>query len=459
MEEINLKEFWDYYKRYIVLVILLTVLFASGMFCYSSFFKKPKYSTYTTVILVRENENQSSTTSDLNQDITLNQKLVSTYSEIVKSRLVLEQVIDDLDLDYSYASLSNNISVNSLDETEILKIVVTDKNAEDAVTIANKLTKVFGEEVSKIYKIDNVSVIDEAKLNDVPVNIHTIKDTIIGALIGFILSSGIVFVIFYFDDILRDPETLETSLNIPVLAKIFKDHEGVELIVNERPNAAATECIRNLRTSLQFSSIDEELKTILVTSSVPNDGKSFVSSNLAISFAQAGKKVLLIDCDLRKGRQHKIFDVDGHKGLSNLLIKDIGNHSDYIIKTNIKNLSLLPRGTFPPNPSELLNSKKNATLIGILKNKYDIVILDGAPVNGLSDSLILSSLVDKTILISSVNHTPKTELLSAKKALEGVGANLAGCVANNIVAKRGSYGGYYYYYGYSEKSSTEEKTA
>ena len=120
------------------------------------------------------------------------------------------------------------------------------------------------------------------------------------------------------------------------------------------------------------------------------------------------------------------------------------------VKTNIKNLSLMPRGTFPPNPSELLNSKKNGTLIGILKKRYDVIILDGAPISGLSDSLILASLVDKTIIVSSINHTPKTELASAKKALEAVGANIAGSVANKVVAKRGSYGGYYYYYGYKD---------
>ena len=122
---------------------------------------------------------------------------------------------------------------------------------------------------------------------------------------------------------------------------------------------------------------------------------------------------------------------------------------DYIFKTNVKNLFLIPRGTFPPNPSELLNSKKNKTFIDIVSKKYDIVILDGAPLTGLSDSLILSSLVDTTLIVTSMNHTPKTELLNAKKALDNVGANIAGTVANNVVAKKGSYGGYYYYYGYS----------
>ena len=219
------------------------------------------------------------------------------------------------------------------------------------------------------------------------------------------------------------------------------------MLVDKKPNAATSECIRTLRTNLQFSAIDEEFKTILVTSSLPSEGKSFISANLAISFAQTGKKVLIIDCDLRKGRQHKIFSVSGKNGLSNLLINDITNCAEYILPTKIKNVSIMPRGVVPPNPSELLNSRKNAALIDLLKKHFDIVILDGAPINGLSDSLILSTYVDKVLLVGCINNTTKTELKNTKKALLNVNANLAGCIANNLVATKGGYGKYYYYGG------------
>ena len=455
MEEINLKEFWDYYKRYIKYIAIVVVLCAVLMFGYVKFIKRPMYTTSTTIVLVKDEE--KGTTTIEQSDITLNQKLVSTYRQIVKSRLVVSQVIKNLNLDYSIDSLSSRINVQSLDETEILKISVTDKDPEMAAKIANSLAEVFNNEIKKIYNINNVSVIDIAEVNENPSNIHTLKDTLIATLVGLVVSSGVVFVIFYFDDIIRDSESLEKEIELPVLAKVYHDNEGIDTIADLKPNAAASESIRNLRTNLQFSSVDKELKSILVTSSVPSDGKSFISANLAISFAQAGKKVLLVDCDLRKGRQHDIFGVDGYKGLSNLLIGDIGTYSDYIVKTNIKNLSLMPRGTFPPNPSELLNSKKNNTLIDILQKKYDIVILDGAPVTGLSDSLILSPNVDKTLIVTSINHTPKTELINAKKSLENVGANIAGTVVNNIQAKRGTYGGYYYYYGYANHSNKKEE--
>ena len=451
MEEINLKDFWEYYKRYLAFVIIVVIAAITMMVCYDTMFKTPMYSTSTTVLLVKD---EKSETSSINQnDITINQKLVSTYSQIIKSRLVLEQVIDNLRLDYSYNDLAKEVSVHNVEDTEILRITVTDESAGKAALIANEISSIFEKEVMQIYNMNNVSVIDVAIVPTNPSNMHLVKDIVIAFAVGLVLSSGIVFVIFYFDDIVRDTDTLEKELDLPVLAKVFKSKEDTELVVDERPNSPTSEAIRNLRTNLQFSSIDEELKTILITSSVPSDGKSFVSANLAVSFAQSGKKVLLIDCDLRKGRQHTLFNVDGHKGLSNLLIGDIGTYSDYVFNTNIKNLSIMPRGTLPPNPSELLNSKKNEKLVGILKNKYDIIILDGAPITGLSDSLILSALVDKVIMVSSINHTPKTELVNAMKALENVGAKVAGSVANQVSSKRGTYGGYYYYYGKEDGSS------
>ena len=456
MEEINLKDFFDYYKKYTLIIIIVVLLSVVGMLCYNIWVKTPLYSTSTTVVLVK-NDSSSEDENTINQaDIVLNQKLVSTYRQIIKSKLVLNQVIESLELDYSYSKLASEVDVKAIEDTEILKITVTDVSAPRAAEIANKIAVVFDKEVIKIYNINNVSVIDVAEVPFKPSNANLFRDVVLAIMVSFVAVSGIIFVIYYFDDTLRDVESIEKEIELPVIAKVFKDNNGIELLVNKKPNAATSESIRTLRTNLQFSSVDEELKTLLVTSTLPGEGKSFISANLATSFAEAGKKVLLVDCDLRKGRQHKIFKItNSKKGLSNLLIENIFNYKDYIFSTKIENLSVIPRGSVPPNPSELLNSKKNKELLKQLREKYDLIILDGAPITGLSDSLILSSLVDKTLVVTSINNTPKTDLLSTKKALVGVGADIAGCVANNLNAKNKSYGNYYYYndYYYSEKSS------
>ena len=341
--------------------------------------------------------------------------------------------------------MSRKISVQSLADTEILKITVTDRDAKLAAHIANSLSEVFNREITRIYKISNVSVIDKANVPINPANSHLARDLVLAMFVSFVGVSAIIFVVFYFDDTLRSVDEIENEIAMPVVAKVYHDTNGIDLLVDKKPNAAASESIRTLRTNLQFSAIDSELKSILITSSVPAEGKSFVSANLAVSFAQTGKKVLLIDCDLRKGRQHKIFGISGKNGLSNLLLEDIKNCSEYIFPTKIANLSVLPRGTFPPNPSELLNSRKNASLIKLLSKFYDVLILDGAPIVGLSDSLILSSLVDKTLLVSAMGHTPKTELKNSIKSLQNINANIAGIIANNVTVTRSGYGGYYYY--------------
>lgn len=446
MEEINLKDFWDYLKKYIILMVIIGVLLVSGTFMYDKILKKPLYTTYTTVVLVKADN--SGTTSDAisQNDVLLNKNLVSTYSQIIKSKLVLKQVIKNLNLTYAVKDLSKSIKVEALEDTEILKISVSDGKPEMAANIANDIAKVFSSEITKIYKINNVSVIDDAQVSYEVSNNTLKRDIVLAILVSVFGTAALVFIKFYFDDSVKLSDSLEQEIDMPIIAKVLKDNSAKDLIVEEKPNALASESIRTLRTNLQFASVDKDIKTLLITSTLPSEGKSFVCANLAASFAQAGKKVLLVDCDLRKGRQHRIFKVKNNKGLSNLLIGDPGKVKEYIQKTKIKGLYVMTRGVCPPNPSELLNSKKNSVLIGKISDLYDVVIFDSAPCSGLSDSLILSSLVDKVAIVCSENSTPKTELLNAKRAIENVGGSIVGCIVNNINAKVSSYGKYYYYY-------------
>ena len=217
-----------------------------------------------------------------------------------------------------------------------------------------------------------------------------------------------------------------------------------ELIVQNDPKSNVAEALRIVRTNLQFSSVDEKLKTILVTSSVPGEGKSFISSNLAVTFAQNNSKVLLVDCDMRKGRLHKIFNLSNDKGLSNLLIDDINTDiKKYIKKTDIENLSIITMGSMPPNPSELLASAKSKVVIQMLKNKFDYIIFDGTPVTGLTDSIIMASLVDKVAIVSSIGDINVEILENTKQALSNVNANIAGVIANKTPLVNSNYYGYY----------------
>ena len=219
-----------------------------------------------------------------------------------------------------------------------------------------------------------------------------------------------------------------------------------ELIVATNPKSSIAEAIKTIRTNLQFSSVDDKVKSILVTSSFSGEGKSFVTANLAVAFAQAGTKVLIVDCDLRRGRQHNIFHVENLEGLSNLLIDDVEKkYKHYIKKTIYENIYVLPMGIVPPNPSELLASDKNKQLVEILAKNYDLVIYDGVPVGGLTDSIIMADLVDKIVIVSAYKQTPIELLNNTKKNLEKFSDKIAGVVLNKYPATKDHYYSNYYY--------------
>ena len=238
----------------------------------------------------------------------------------------------------------------------------------------------------------------------------------------------------------------------------MKKKENNDLIIAKNPKSRFAESIKTIRTNIAFSNVDKENKVILITSCEPGDGKSFISASLAAAYSQEGKNVLLIDCDLRRGRQHEIFAVpNGSKGgYSNLILKYKAgenkhglNVKDYIATTAVKRLSLIVNGPVPPNPTELLSSKNNEALLEKVREMYDIIILDCPPVVGLSDAAIMTKYSDINLLVVSCGKT-KIELVDrAKKTFQNVNANLSGVVLNKINAKGTSYGSYYSdkYYG------------
>lgn len=219
-----------------------------------------------------------------------------------------------------------------------------------------------------------------------------------------------------------------------------------ELLVNDNPKSSFSESIKTVRTNLQFSLMNKNIKVIMLTSPEPGDGKSFVSANLAASFAQENKKVLLIDSDLRKGRQHHIFKVknDRTKGYSNLILSSKDPHTiqTFIQKTEVENLDLLTIGAMPPNPSELLASTNNKELMDKLRTMYDIIILDCAPILGLNDTLVMTKLSDINVVVVTKRKTKLEVLDQVKKSFEKVNAKISGVILNRVKQKDNSYYGY-----------------
>lgn len=223
-----------------------------------------------------------------------------------------------------------------------------------------------------------------------------------------------------------------------------------ELITQRDSKSPISEIFRTLRTNIQFMSTNKKMKTLLITSTVPGEGKSWVASNLAVTFAQAGNKVILIDADMRKGRQYSIFRVQPRPGLSNFLTEIADKDFDgedikkYIRETEIENLVLMPTGKIPPNPSELLVAPQMAKLLKKLKEGFDIIIIDGTPCELVTDSVILSSVADSTLIVTAYKSTRKDSLERIIKNIQNVGGNLVGVVVNKMPMSAKKYYGNYY---------------
>uniref|UniRef100_A0A832DDS9 non-specific protein-tyrosine kinase n=1 Tax=Ignavibacterium album TaxID=591197 RepID=A0A832DDS9_9BACT len=304
----------------------------------------------------------------------------------------------------------------------------------------------------------NVLVIDDARRPMYPAKPNRPLIILVGVLIGFGLAFAYVFTKNYFDNKIKTPEDIQKK-NINVLAWI-PEIEGIsingtsknEFVVALTPDSIPSESFRALRTRVQFSRPDKEnLKTILITSPAPQEGKTTIALNLAGSFAQSNKKTLLLDADLRRPRLHQIFGKDKRPGLVDFLVS--GDNLDlFVLKTNFNNLFLMTSGTLPPNPAEMLDSKQMENLLSLLRTKFDYIIIDSPPIVAVTDAEILARKVDGTILVCSSEITEIDMFERAIDLLKNDNSILIGTVLNNFSTKAG-YGSYYkYYYYYSSRT-------
>lgn len=461
MEEINLKRLLEVTLSLKWVIIGMMILMLAIGCLYSFCYVVPEYESSIKLVLAQVVQNtaegEQSTDAITSADITINNQLVSTYSEIIKSKKIMKDVIGKLSLTIDEEKLSKKIIVSSIKDTQILKITVSDEDSEIAKNIATEVANAFIEEIKSIYNISNINIIDQAEVGEEPSNVNHIKDLIIFEVLGVFLSCGIVLVIYLIDTTVKDEKDIENELELPALGMIplYKeevDGERRELLSFDDSKSPITECFRTLRTNLVFARNNNNLKNILVISSFSSEGKSYVTANLAMSFAKTNKKVIIIDADMRKGRQHNIFNVKNTKGLSNCLANiskfdstSINQISKYVKETEYPNIHLITSGTRPANPLELISSEKMIELISILDKIYDYVIIDGTPTNIVSDSIALSKSVDATVLVGEYKKTKIEALMKVRKSIENVGGSITGIILNKCPITEKAYTAKYYY--------------
>jgi succinoglycan biosynthesis transport protein ExoP len=286
---------------------------------------------------------------------------------------------------------------------------------------------------------------------DAPVKPKPVTNAILAAVIGLMIAAGGVFLIEFLDDTIRDPEEITRKWGVPVLGTIVSyPHEKDSLITAKQPRSPITEAFRSLRTNLQFASFGTPIHTLLVTSPSPEDGKTTVVANLGSVIAQGGRRVVLVDSDLRRPRLHKLLDVRNRDGLSNLFIQ-LQDHLDGFVKpTEIPGLHVLTSGNLPPNPSELLGSDRMSDILRQLTGQYDTVILDAPPMFVVTDALAMAPSVDGVLVVIKPSITKRASLKQLFEQLHQVNANVIGVVINDVKITRSRYYNYHMYY-YSQK--------
>jgi polysaccharide biosynthesis transport protein len=293
---------------------------------------------------------------------------------------------------------------------------------------------------------NSLSIVESAPLPDSPVGAGTMGNVLVAAAIGFVLSAGAAFLLEYLDDSIKSADDVSHVLSLATvgqIAPIGGSEYTDKLITMLQPRSPTAEAFRILRTNLQFSVVDQALQTVMLTSSGPSEGKSLTAANLAVVIAQAGAKTLLIDADLRRPTQHEIFQLDNNVGLSLLLLKNPLPVDDILQNSSIENLRIITAGPLPPNPAELLGSKRMAALLDMLKQRADFIVIDSPPILVVSDSLALATHIDATLFVVDAGRTRRGPAQHSKEALAAIGASIAGVVLNRVAQRSDSYAYYY----------------
>lgn len=316
---------------------------------------------------------------------------------------------------------------------------------------------------------NSLRIIVPANLPAIPIGPNKMIVIVLSAVIGAVLAVAAAFLLEFIDDTIKTPEEVTRIAELPLLAGLppFKtDLSQNELITYYQPRSHVSEAFRVLRTGVQFSSLDKTHASILITSGAPNEGKSMVSANLSVVLAQAGSRVLLVDTDLRRPRQHVIFNLSNDRGLTSYLLElrvddsidEISNLlKTYIQATNVPGLSVLTSGPLPPNPSELLGSTKMQMTLAALTGEFDYLVFDTTPVLAVTDALVMSTQVDNIILVTRSGQTRRGQLHQVRERLSKMKGNVIGVVLNRW--SPGALSDYYYYdYQSPEKEETHVST-
>lgn len=436
--------------------MMITALSLAGLLGggLASMLARPTYMASTQLFVAIQG---SGSIQELQQGNTFSQARVQSYVKTINTPLVLQPAIDALGIPVTAEQLSKRVKASASLDTVLIDISVTDESPVQAAAIAKAISASLIAGVDTLEKPKSgglspvsLSVITPATAPVSPASPNTRLNLAVGLLAGVALGILIAIVKTLLDTRIRGESDLRQVTDAPLLAGISFSEEAVKkpLLTQTTPQSPRAESFRQLRTNLQFANISAKAKTVMITSSVPGEGKSTTASNLAIALAQAGQSVCLIDADLRRPMIGEYLGLDRGAGLTTALL-GYSDINDLIQPWGEDNLFVLTSGQIPPNPSELLGSVEMKDLLRSLEQAFDAVIVDAPPLLPVTDGAVLSQYVSGVVLVVGSQKLRKQDLEKSISALEMVGASILGCVLNRIPPKGpDSYS--YSYYGQGE---------
>lgn len=457
---VELTDYLRILRKNWIAIVAITILGTGAALGYS-LLQTPQYLASTRVFVSTQS---GDTSAELAQGNTYTLSRVKTYAQMATSERVLEGVVETLNLDVEPYQLARQVTVTTITETTIIEITATSADPELAAQIADETASSLAEAVSELESVGGqpsaaqLTTIQSARVPDSPISPRTALNLALGAFLGLAVALGLSILRELLDTRIRSTRDLEAATDHPVLGTIAFDSKADQrpLVVHSEPTSPRAEAYRTLRTNLQFIQIDGGHRTFVVTSSLPEEGKSTTSANLALALASADQTVLLIDADLRRPRLDQYLGIEGTVGLTDVLIAR-ARLSDAVQQWGPNRLYVLPAGRTPPNPSELLGSKAMAGLLEQLKPEFDWVIIDAPPLLPVTDAAVLAGEVSGILLVVAAGKTTEHELDVALDHLTAVDAPISGVVFTMAPKKGGAGYGYGYDYGQENATASRKK--
>ena len=432
-------------------------------------------------------------------DFTLSEDLARMYMKQILSTPFISRVAEEPDVKYNVDELKLMLTADAHINPPTLDVIIRNSDKTEAADVANKIATTFINytvelrlgEIAKIQTaalsqglpnvqelvasnfttLDSLSLLEPAAPPKFPAFPRTKRNTAIGVMLGFLLATFLSVLLSSITSTIKDVENIYNQFGVPTLGNIFRwgsQNDQDEVLTHTDPSSPYSEAFRHIRANFQFATANKQPPLFLITSPGPGEGKSTIISNLGASLAQNGKKVVILDADLRKPTIHRRFNLKKREpGLSTFLSDKDLTPSEIIMNPGIPNLDIIPSGPVPPNPSELLGTERMKNLCDDLHSKlnYDYVLLDSPPILVVADGSVLASIATAGILIVDGFSTKIGSLQSAVNTLNGTAIETLGIIVNKLKNSRFSYGyrypyyyNYYYYQSYYQYNEAGEKT-